>query len=108
MKRATEEQSKVLEEYMEQLEQETKTLEPSLDDVFSEQNKRKLFKNKHDMLSFLSMANVAAGQFRKGNTKDGKSVWELVFGSWCMLILRRRYDLLRMPNATPSSQDGMW
>ena len=64
---------------MEQIEQETKTLEPSLDDVFSEQNKRKLFKNKYDMLSFLSMANVAAGQFRKGSTKDGKSVWELVY-----------------------------
>ena len=53
MKKATEEQNKVLEEYMERVEQETKTLEPTLDGIFSEQNKRKLFKNKSAMLDYL-------------------------------------------------------
>ena len=79
MKKATEEQNKVLEEYMEQLEQEPKTLEPTLDDIFSEQNKRKLFKNKSAMLDYLSMVSVAAGQFRQGYGKDGQLVWELVY-----------------------------
>lgn len=79
MKKATEDQNKVLEEYMEQLEQETKTLEPTLDDIFSEQNKRKLFKNKSAMLDFISFADCQAAQFRQGHMQDGVLVWELVY-----------------------------
>lgn len=54
-------------------------LEPTSDDIFSEQNKRKLFKNKSAMLDYLSMVNVAAGQFRQGYGKEGQLVWELVY-----------------------------
>ena len=63
----------------EQIEQETITLEPTLDDIFSEQNKRKLFKNKSAMLDYLSMVNAVAGQFRQGYGKGGQLVWELVY-----------------------------
>jgi hypothetical protein len=55
------------------------TIEVSADDIFSEQNKRKLFKNKSAMLDYLSMVNAVAGQFRQGYGKDGQLVWELVY-----------------------------
>lgn len=79
MDKATEQQNKLLEGYMEQIEQETKTIEPTADDIFSEQNKRKLFNNKSAMLDYLSMVSSVAGQFRQGYGKDGKLVWELVY-----------------------------
>lgn len=63
----------------EQIEQENKTFEPAASDVFSEQNKRKLFRNKSAMLDYLSMVNSVAGQFRQGYGKDGQLVWELVY-----------------------------
>lgn len=63
----------------EAIEQEIKTLEPTLDDIFSEQNKRKLFKNKSAMLDYLSMVSVAAGQFRLCQTQGGELIYELVY-----------------------------
>ena len=59
-------------------EQEIKLLEPTADDVFSEQNKRKLFKNKTSMCDYLSMTKAVAGQFRIGDM-NGVQVWELVY-----------------------------
>lgn len=69
---------------MEQLENEQdeqssiKLLTPGADDVFSEQNKRKLFKNKTSMCDYLSMTKAVAGQFRIGDM-NGVQVWELVY-----------------------------
>lgn len=65
---------------MEQLEneQEIKLLEPTADDVFSNVNKSKRFKNKHALADFLSMSNAVAGQFRLHELPTG-NVWELVF-----------------------------
>lgn len=59
-------------------EQEIKLLEPTADDVFSEQNKRKIFRNKSAMCDYLSMTNAVAGQFRIGNM-NGTDVYELVY-----------------------------
>lgn len=59
-------------------EQEIKLLTPGADDVFSEQNKRKIFRNKSAMCDYLSMTKAVAGQFRTGDM-DGVQVWELVF-----------------------------
>ena len=59
-------------------EQEVKLLTPSAEDVFSEQNKRKLFKNKTSMCDYLSMTKAVAGQFRIGNM-NGTDVYELVY-----------------------------
>ena len=59
-------------------EQEIKLLTPGADDVFSEQNKRKIFRNKSAMCDYLSMTNAVAGQFRIGNM-NGTDVYELVF-----------------------------
>ena len=61
-------------------EQTIPLLEPSLDDIFSEANKRKIFHNKADMLTFISMSNVVAAQFRKGEM-NGTAVFELVYTS---------------------------
>ena len=55
-----------------------KLLTPGADDVFSEQNKRKLFKNKTSMCDYLSMTNAVAGQFRLHELPTG-NVWELVY-----------------------------
>lgn len=55
-----------------------KLLTPGADDVFSEQNKRKLFKNKTSMCDYLSMTKAVAGQFRIGNM-NGTDVYELVY-----------------------------
>lgn len=69
---------------MEQLENEQdeqssiKLLTPGADDVFSEQNKRKLFRTKSAMCDYLSMTNAVAGQFRIGDM-NGVQVWELVY-----------------------------
>ena len=79
MNKAIEDQNKLLEEYMESIEQENKTFEPCASDVFSEQNKRKLFKNKSAMLDFISFADCQAAQFRQGYMQDGVLVWELVY-----------------------------
>ncbi len=59
-------------------EQTIPLLEPTLEDVFSEQNKRKLFRNKSALCDYLSMTNAVAGQFRQG-IKDGNVVYELVY-----------------------------
>ena len=59
-------------------EQEIKLLEPTADDVFSNVNKSKRFKNKHALVDFLSMSNAVAGQFRLHELPTG-NVWELVF-----------------------------
>ena len=63
---------------MNKIENEQNVLTPDASDVFSEQNKRKLFKNKTSMCDYLSMTNAVAGQFRMGNM-NGVQVWELVF-----------------------------
>ncbi len=55
-----------------------KLLTPGADDVFSEQNKRKLFKNKTSMCDYLSMTKAVAGQFRMGSM-NGTDVYELVY-----------------------------
>ena len=59
-------------------EQEIKLLEPTADDVFSEQNKRKLFRTKSALCDYLSMTKAVAGQFRIGDM-NGVQVWELVY-----------------------------
>ena len=59
-------------------EQEVKLLTPSAEDVFSEQNKRKIFRNKSAMCDYLSMTKAVAGQFRIGNM-NGTDVYELVY-----------------------------
>ena len=59
-------------------EQEIKLLTPGADDVFSNVNKSKRFKNKHALADFLSMSNAVAGQFRIGDM-NGVQVWELVY-----------------------------
>lgn len=80
LEKSTEEQSKTLEEHLNKIEneQEIKLLEPTADDVFSEQNKRKLFRNKSAMCDYLSMTKAVAGQFRIGNM-NGVDVYELVY-----------------------------
>ncbi len=64
----------------EAIEQETKVFEPKLEDVFSEQNQRKLFRNKSALCDYLSMTNAVAGQFRRG-VMNGVDVFELVYVS---------------------------
>ena len=59
-------------------EQEIKLLTPSAEDVFSNVNKSKRFKNKHALADFLSMSNAVAGQFRLHELPTG-NVWELVY-----------------------------
>ena len=59
-------------------EQEIKLLTPGADDVFSNVNKSKRFKNKHALADFLSMSNAVAGQFRLHELPTG-NVWELVY-----------------------------
>jgi len=80
LEKSTEEQNKTLEEHLNKTEneQEVKLLTPGADDVFSEQNKRKLFKNKTSMCDYLSMTKAVAGQFRIGDM-NGVQVWELVY-----------------------------
>ena len=55
-----------------------KLLTPGADDVFSNVNKSKRFKNKHALADFLSMINAVAGQFRLHELPTG-NVWELVY-----------------------------
>ena len=55
-----------------------KLLTPGAEDVFSEQNKRKIFRNKSAMCDYLSMTKAVAGQFRLHELPTG-NVWELVF-----------------------------
>lgn len=55
-----------------------KLLTPGADDVFSEQNKRKIFRTKSAMCDYLSMTNAVAGQFRMGSM-NGTDVYELVY-----------------------------
>ena len=62
----------------ESIEQEIKLLEPTAEDIFSEQNKRKIFRNKSAMCDYLSMTKAVAGQFRIGNM-NGTDVYELVY-----------------------------
>ena len=76
--KATEEQNKTLEEHLNKIENEQKVLEPDASDVFSEQNKRKIFRTKSAMCDYLSMTNAVAGQFRTGDM-NGVQVWELVY-----------------------------
>ena len=59
-------------------EQDVKLLTPGVEDVFSEQNKRKIFRNKSAMCDYLSMTNAVAGHFRIGNM-NGTDVYELVY-----------------------------
>ena len=59
-------------------EQDVKLLSPGAEDVFSEQNKRKLFRTKSALCDYLSMTNAVAGQFRMGNM-NGTDVYELVY-----------------------------
>ena len=59
-------------------EQTIPLLEPTASDVFSEQNKRKIFRNKSAMCDYLSMTKAVAGQFRIGNM-NGTDVYELVY-----------------------------
>ena len=78
LEKSTEEQSKTLEEHLNKIENEQKTLEPDASDVFSNVNKSKRFKNKHALADFLSMSNAVAGQFRLHELPTG-NVWELVY-----------------------------
>ena len=80
LEKSTEEQSKTLEEYLNKIEneQDVKLLTPGVEDVFSEQNKRKIFRNKSAMCDYLSMTRGVAGQFRTGDM-NGAQVWELVY-----------------------------
>ena len=80
LEKSIEEQSKILEEHLNKIEneQDVKLLEPDASDVFSEQNKRKLFRTKSAMCDYLSMTNAVAGQFRVGEM-SGVQVWELVY-----------------------------
>ena len=55
-----------------------KLLTPGADDVFSEQNKRKIFRNKSAMCDYISMTKAVAGQFRMGSM-NGVDVFELVY-----------------------------
>ena len=55
-----------------------KLLTPGADDVFSEQNKRKIFTSKTDMCNYISMVRCSAAQFRMGY-RGGVLVWELVY-----------------------------
>lgn len=59
-------------------EQDIKLLTPGAEDVFSEVNKSKRFKNRTALCDFLSMSNAVAGQFRLHELPTG-NVWELVF-----------------------------
>ena len=59
-------------------EQEIKLLTPGVEDVFSEQNKRKIFTSKTDMCNYISMVRCSAAQFRMGY-RGGVLVWELVY-----------------------------
>ena len=59
-------------------EQDIKLLTPGADDVFSNVNKSKRFKNKHALADFLSMSNAVAGQFRLHELPTG-NIWELVY-----------------------------
>ena len=61
-------------------EQTIPLLQPTLDDIFSEANKRKIFTHKADMLTFISMSNVFAAQFRKVEM-NGTTEFELVYTS---------------------------
>ena len=63
---------------MNKIENEQNVLEPDASDVFSEQNKRKLFRTKSAMCDYLSMTNAVAGQFRMGSM-NGTDVYELVY-----------------------------
>ena len=78
LEKSTEDQSKTLEEHLNRIENEQKTLEPTAEDVFSNVNKSKRFKNKHALADFLSMSNAVAGQFRLHELPIG-NVWELVY-----------------------------
>lgn len=62
---------------MEAIEQETLT--PSVEDVFTPQEKRKIFLNKSAMCDYMSMIDCNAGNFRSGYMEDGSFVWELVY-----------------------------
>ena len=55
-----------------------KLLAPGVEDVFSNVNKSKRFKNKHALADFLSMSNAVAGQFRLHELPTG-NIWELVY-----------------------------
>ena len=55
-----------------------KLLTPGADDVFSEQDKRKIFRTKSAMCDYLSMTKAVAGQFRMGSM-NGVDVYELVY-----------------------------
>lgn len=57
-----------------------KLLTPGAEDVFSEQNRRKIFRTKSAMCDYISMTKAVAGQFRQGY-KDGRIVFELVYVS---------------------------
>ena len=84
LEKSTEEQIKTLEEHLNKIENEQdeqssiKLLTPGADDVFSEQDKRKIFRTKSAMCDYLSMTKAVAGQFRIGNM-NGTDVYELVF-----------------------------
>ena len=80
LEKSIEEQNKTLEEHLNKIEneQEIKLLTPGMEDVFSNVNKSKRFKNKHALADFLSMSNAVAGQFRLHELPTG-NVWELVF-----------------------------
>ena len=55
-----------------------KLLTPGADDVFSNVNKSKRFKNRTALFDFLSMSNAVAGQFRLYELPTG-NIWELVY-----------------------------
>ena len=55
-----------------------KLLTPGADDVFSNVNKSKRFKNRTALCDFLSMSNAVAGQFRLHELPTG-NIWELVY-----------------------------
>jgi len=59
-------------------EQTIPLLEPKLEDIFSDINKRKLFRHRSAMTDFVNMGNSVAGQFRLHVTPTG-DVWELVY-----------------------------
>ena len=58
--------------------EEPKVFEPTLEDVFSDVNKRKLFKTRSALTDFVNMGNSVAGQFRLHVTPTG-DIWELVY-----------------------------
>jgi hypothetical protein len=77
MKKATEEQNKVLEEAMEQIEQEHH--EPLVGVVETPNKRVHIFKTLEAMLNFIRAFKIHSATYRSGFTLAGELVFELVY-----------------------------